>query len=115
LEVERDPVVTNLVMRITRDSCSKPKAAWALMRPDDQFQPMHVFIRERFADRLSYCLRLAVTPSVGEWSVIALPRPFYFLYYLIRPVRLTWKAFNRLTNHFFRKNKIYHGVTENTE
>lgn len=106
LQTEQDPMVTSLVKRITAHIFSKPETANIVVQPDDQFQPMHVFMRERFADKLSYCIRLAVTPSVGEWSVIALPRPFYFLYYLLRPVRLTWKALIRLRNHFLSKNPV---------
>ena len=106
LQTEQDPAVSSLVKRITVHIFSKPETS-TVVQPEDQFQPMHVFMRERFMDRLSYCIRLAITPSVGEWSVIALPRPLYFLYYLLRPVRLAWKAMSRLMNYFLSsKNSL---------
>ena len=77
----------------------------SLIRPDDQFQPFHFRIRERFADRVRYCSRIFLTPSVGEWSTIRLPGFAYFLYYLIRPVRLILKGARRII--WKRSNERY--------
>ena len=66
------------------------------VRSDDQFQPMHYRIRERFSDRFRYCYRLALTPGLGEWNAIALPGYAYWLYYPLRPLRLAGKAARRL-------------------
>jgi Uncharacterised nucleotidyltransferase len=104
LQTEQDPIVKSLTKRIIDGIFSAPPGPAAVVQPEDQFQPMHVFIRERFVDRFSYCLRLALTPSVGEWSVIALPRYLYFLYYPLRPVRLVCKGINRVMKHFFSKS-----------
>jgi hypothetical protein len=46
--------------------------------------------RERLRDRARYCLRLAATPTLGDWRLIALPAQLSFLYYLLRPLRLLW-------------------------
>jgi hypothetical protein len=45
-------------------------------------------LRERRRDRLRFLWRLIVTPSVGEWSVVRLPGPLFFLYRVVRVFRL---------------------------
>jgi hypothetical protein len=77
----------------------------ALIQPEDQFQPMHFQVRERRADQLRYCARVAFTPGVGEWDVISLPASLYFLYYFLRPVRLGYKAASRLVHLLSRRTK----------
>ena len=51
----------------------------------------HLRSRERLADRIRYCLRLALTPSIGEFTTVRLPAPLFALYYAIRPFRLLTK------------------------
>jgi hypothetical protein len=46
--------------------------------------------RERLRDRLWFSLYLLFTPGVSDWCAVSLPRGFRFLYYLVRPMRLTW-------------------------
>jgi hypothetical protein len=46
-------------------------------------------VRERWRDRLAFCCRLAVTPSVGEWETISLPDSLFWLYRGVRLLRLT--------------------------
>jgi len=50
----------------------------------------HLRARERLRDRLRYTVLLTFSPTMGDWSLAALPRPLAFLYYLIRPLRLAW-------------------------
>ena len=45
-------------------------------------------LRERWRDRVSFLWRLLLTPNVGEWSTVALPRWLFPLYYLVRMYRL---------------------------
>ena len=51
----------------------------------------HLRSRERPVDRIRYCLRLAMTPSIGDFTAIRLPAPLFALYYVIRPARLLTK------------------------
>src|SRR5256712_14211076 len=44
--------------------------------------------RERWQDRARFLGRLAVTPTVGEWSAIGLPEPLLPLYRAVRFFRL---------------------------
>jgi len=45
-------------------------------------------LRERGQDRARFLWRLAVTPSVSEWSAVQLPKPLQPLYRLVRLSRL---------------------------
>lgn len=48
-------------------------------------------VLERWRDRLSFHLRLALTPSPEDWAFVPLPDHLLPLYFLIRPLRLARK------------------------
>ena len=48
-------------------------------------------MRERRRDRLRSSLRLVATPRVYDWMFLPLPDRLFFLYYLLRPLRLAGK------------------------
>jgi len=50
-----------------------------------------VSLRERRLDRLRSCLRLATTPRSYDWMFLSVPDSLFFLYYLVRPLRLAGK------------------------
>jgi hypothetical protein len=50
-----------------------------------------VSLRERRRDRLRSCLRLATTPRSYDWMFLSVPDSLFFLYYLVRPLRLAGK------------------------
>jgi len=52
------------------------------------FRPIHIKMRERLRDKVRYLVRLATTHTVGDWMALPLPKPFFFLYYVLRPIRL---------------------------
>ncbi len=64
--------------------------------PEVMFRPIHVKMRERLRDKVWYCVRTATTHTVGDWMALPLPRPLFFLYYLLRPIRLAGKYGGRL-------------------
>ncbi|NEP27851.1 nucleotidyltransferase family protein [Moorena sp. SIO3I6] len=45
--------------------------------------------------RISVPIRLVITRAVKDRNFLPLPRSLYFLYYLIRPIRLCWKFYSR--------------------
>jgi hypothetical protein len=56
----------------------------------------HLMMRERFRDRarlylyyLSRYVRLALTPNAQDHELLLLPKSLSFIYYILRPVRLT--------------------------
>jgi hypothetical protein len=49
----------------------------------------------RARDRMRYCLDF-INPTPLEWGIVSLPGRLFFLYYLVRPVRLAGKYAGRL-------------------
>ncbi|MEL6496540.1 MAG: nucleotidyltransferase family protein [Cyanobacteria bacterium J06623_7] len=49
--------------------------------------------RERWQDKLHYFWQTAIRPNQEDWGFISLPKQLFFLYYLLRPVRLMLKYF----------------------
>jgi hypothetical protein len=42
-------------------------------------------------------------PHPPDWQAMPLPRPFWFLYPVLRPVRLCWKTASNVTQRLFKK------------
>ncbi len=51
----------------------------------------HLRSRERVADRLRYCFRLTMTPTVGDWQLMPNAPPSPFIYLPMRAARLIAK------------------------
>ncbi len=64
-----------------------PKLGTREKEPLDYFV-LQARLRERFRDRIRFFLRLAFTPSLGEWQKISLPSILFPLYFPIRLVRI---------------------------
>jgi hypothetical protein len=45
-------------------------------------------LRERWQDRVRFALRLAITPSVGEWQSLSIPDRLFPMYRAVRGIRL---------------------------
>jgi hypothetical protein len=60
-------------------------------------------LTERFYDRIGYCLRLSLHPTVVDWEAFPLPSFLFFLYHLIHPIRVTGKYGWRFLRRFFLK------------
>lgn len=48
-------------------------------------------MRERKRDKLKSCFRFVTTPRRYDWLAVSLPDPLFFLYYVLRPLRLAGK------------------------
>jgi hypothetical protein len=82
-----DPVVEVLVRRIGErlfQRIDHSPRRFAEM----PFRPIHMKMRERLRDKVRYFVRLAATHTVGDWMALPLPKPFFVLYYVLRPIRL---------------------------
>jgi hypothetical protein len=76
---------------------------------------MYIKARERVRDKLPYVWQLLghpfrrlgslVTPNHRDRDVVTLPRHITFLYYLVRPVRLTADCWADLTQRFHYLSK----------
>jgi len=98
------PIPEEVLRRARRDSGAQALAAEVrarLFRGTQRAPGMrettwfHLRARERLADRIRYCLRLALTPTVGDFELVSLPATLYFLYYVLRPIRLARKYGSR--------------------
>ncbi|MEX0833316.1 MAG: nucleotidyltransferase family protein [Actinomycetota bacterium] len=93
-DARSDPAVTRLADRIRHRLFSSPRRT----DEDFPFEPMHLEMLDRPADRARYIAGLAFTPTAGDWETVSLTSPLSFLYYLLRPFRLAAK-------HLFRSKR----------
>lgn len=84
---QADPAIETMAeqvqARLLRDS-SRPVGALDGCRFLCQLHPQR-------RDRMRYLLRFAITTNPADWAFIPLPDQFFFLHYLLRPVRLLSK------------------------
>jgi hypothetical protein len=89
--IEADPPIKALARqvrrRLFRETADRPPIAH--LSPGEI--AFHLGVRERLQDKLQYCLRLALSPSVEDRAMLSLPVRLSFLYYPLRPVRLAGK------------------------
>ena len=82
--VRAEPAVVSLAgqvrERLLRDSHDQPGNLESCL--------FHLKARERWQDRVRYCVRLAVTTTPGDWASVRLPAALFPVYYLLRPFRL---------------------------
>ena len=60
----------------------------------DRFSSYHIRVRDSFADRLRYALRMLFCPTEKEWMNFPVPAEFVFLHYVLRPCRLALEGLN---------------------
>lgn len=51
----------------------------------------YIRARERISDRIRCGIRMTMAPSASDVTFLQLPSLLFFLYYLLRPIRLIWK------------------------
>ncbi len=99
------PVPADVLRTVNADSAVRAQAEQVQKRLFDENPTssgiwdetlLHLKMRERKRDRFKACLRLAFSPRVNDWTALALPSGFSFLYYLLRPLRLAGKYGARL-------------------
>jgi hypothetical protein len=82
--VQTDPQVEAIALKVTQrlfqQNDNLPRAYIRSL--------FHLQTKERLQDKVEYCLRLGVTPTVTEWARLPLPNSLSFMYYLTRPLRL---------------------------
>lgn len=65
-----------------------------------------VTLRERRRDRLKAGLRLAASPRSYDWMFLSVPDSLFFLYYLVRPLRLAGKYGAKLLRSFGKHGRL---------
>ncbi|MGH7233738.1 MAG: nucleotidyltransferase family protein, partial [Nitrospiraceae bacterium] len=61
----------------------------------------HLKARERLRDKVRYCLRLAMTTTVRDWTAARFPPVLALLYYPVRAIRLTGKYGPEVLKRYF--------------
>ena len=85
--VEKDTVVRTLAERVQQRLFAQDVPVSSIL--DGAL--LQLRMRERKRDKLRSSLRLAATPRVYDWMFLPLPDRLFFLYYLLRPLRLAGK------------------------
>lgn len=55
---------------------------------ESNFSLWDIRVRERLQDKVRYCFNLVFSPNEGDAALLPLPPFLYFIYYLLRPIRL---------------------------
>lgn len=112
LFLARDLLGAELPEKVWRRVCSDPGVeelagevyTWLFRESGDsrgmlagsEFHHLHFRVRKRPRDKFRYWLRTVVTPNYADWLHRPLPEHLFFLYYLVRPMRLAGKYGRRL-------------------
>jgi hypothetical protein len=93
-EVESDPVAARLASEAQRrlfNPSARPVRSADLAR----ISRFRLDARERLRDKARYSIAAAFLPSLDDWEWVSLPKRFYGLYFLLRPVRMLAKYLRR--------------------
>jgi hypothetical protein len=99
--VQSDPVVKVLAGRI-HEQLFREASGLAGLFKRAYFHPLHLKMRERWPDKIRYCVRAATTQTVEDWELLPLPTFLFPLYYVLRPIRLTRKYVSRTLKRLLR-------------
>jgi hypothetical protein len=102
-----------ILLRIDKDRAVKRLASKVRERLFDESHRselltaglFYLSARERTADRLRYCLRMATGPTVKDTTFLRLPRGLSLFYYPLRPARLVGKYGLRALKGFFSQER----------
>jgi len=75
---------------------------------ESNFSLWDIKVRERLQDKLRYCFTL-VFSRTGDAALLPLPRSLYFIYYLLRPIRLVWQEWTNYikTPKILKTSKVF--------
>jgi hypothetical protein len=85
--VNRDPVVSTVAEQVKEQLFIKRVEPAGILGEARRL----LSLRERKRDKLRSFFRLLLMPRTGDWMFLPLPGPLFFLYYLVRPLRLAGK------------------------
>jgi hypothetical protein len=84
--IEADPLVKILANKVKQRLFSHNNSPGIF-----KSSVFHLQARERLRDRIKYCVQFTIYTNPRDWEFIKLPNSLFFLYYLIRPIRLAVK------------------------
>jgi hypothetical protein len=83
-KIEADSAIESLAAEVIERLFENDAAPRSFL----QMTLFHLRSRERLLDRIRFCDRLLRTSTPGDWAFVSLPRRLFFLYHLIRPLRI---------------------------
>jgi hypothetical protein len=86
-QVEAESIIRTLASKVRARLC-QPEGAQINSLAEFLF---HLKLHERLGEKCSFSFRFATTTNPADWAFVHLPDPLFFLYYLLRPVRLLIK------------------------
>lgn len=92
--IQADATIPKLCDRIAADISESEEYSTESL----EYFRLMMTLRERLSDRLRFGVRLALTPSVGEWDVVNLPGPLFPLYRVVRLFRLGGRLLSLRSN-----------------
>lgn len=99
--VRTDPKATALARQVREWLFQEPDGSPNILAKgrldESRFHPFRVRMRERLRDKFGYAVRTALIPTPEDWQYLRLPESLFFLYYLVRPIRLTARYGQRLS------------------
>lgn len=84
--LESDPTIPTLQKQVLAKLFEKDEERGLLERIGRNW--FHVIVRERFQDKVRYVWVRLTAPAEEDWHWVSLPDYCYWLYYVVRPVRL---------------------------
>lgn len=98
--VRADPKTAALARQVREWLFQEPDGASNILAKgqldESRFHPFRVRMRERLRDKIRYAARTALVPTLDDWQYLRLPNFLFFLYYLVRPIRLIVRYGQRL-------------------
>ncbi|BAZ43111.1 hypothetical protein NIES4102_01070 [Chondrocystis sp. NIES-4102] len=94
-KIQADQVVQKAALQVCQEFFDRSEESF-LNRTFKERIYLRKLFRERWQDKISYNFKKAVTPNERDQEVVELPTQLSFIYYFLRPIRLTFKYLNRL-------------------
>jgi hypothetical protein len=89
-EAERDPAIPALRSQAKKNLFADPRGSLVLAA-----SWFHLRTKERLKDKLDYLRIRALIPTVEDWQWVYLPDRLYWVYFLLRPLRIASQLLQR--------------------
>lgn len=91
--IEKDSQIQALVSQVKENMFVEAPASTQI-----ESYIFYLRTRERWQDRLLYLIDIIFLPKTPDWLAISLPESLFFLYFLIRPIRLLYNLIRPVTS-----------------
>jgi hypothetical protein len=99
--IQADPTVKSLAKQVRERLFLNFNNSPNLFK-DSNFSLWDIRVRERLQDKVQYCFNLVFSPNEGDAALLPLPPSLYFIYYLLRPIRLVGRNGMIILKHLLK-------------